>query len=313
MGQAASFFSIIVPTYNRPGQLATCLQALARLDYPHDCFEVIVVDDGSEMPLDKIVASCSNHLVVTLLRQKNAGPAAARNTGAEHARGTFLAFTDDDCVPAPDWLQTLRAHFVSTPDRMIGGQTLNALPLNQYATASQLIVDLVYAYYNADSEQARFVASNNLSLPAASFRTLGGFDSTFVTSEDRELCDRWLHHGYRMIYAPEVIVHHAHALTLRTFWWQHFNYGRGAMRFHQTRAQRNSGHFWQDLGFYQRLPSLLGKALVSARNEQAFRLIPLLAVWQGANTAGFAWEWMKQIAGRGAKRHNPSTSRVNNK
>src|SRR5919109_3753697 len=49
----------------------------------------------------------------------------------------------------------------------------------------------------------------------------GGFDTTFRTSEDRDLCDRWLHHAYRMIYAPEVIVSHAHPLTLRTFWRQH--------------------------------------------------------------------------------------------
>jgi GT2 family glycosyltransferase len=128
---------------------------------------------------------------------------------------------------------------------------------------------------------------------------MSGFDSTFATSEDRELCDRWLHHGYHMTYAPEVIVYHAHALTLRTFWRQHFAYGQGAMRFHRARAQRRSGQSWQELGFYLRLPSLLCRALVSVRNEQALRLIPLLAVWQGANTAGFAWEWMQQIVGKG--------------
>lgn len=291
-------FSIIVPTCNRPGQLAMCMQALARLDYPRDRFEVIVVDDGSEMPLDEIVARFCTQLVVTLLRQENAGPAAARNTGAEHARGTFLAFIDDDCTPASDWLQTLQTRFATTPDRIIGGRTLNALPLNLYTTASQLIIDLVYAYYNVDPNHARFFASNNLALPAASFRAISGFDPTFVTSEDRELCDRWLYHGYRMTYAPEAIVYHAHALTLRTFWRQHFRYGRGAMRFHQARAQRHSGQFWQELGFYIRLPALLYEALTAKRRGQALGLLPLLAVWQGANAAGFVWEWMKRIEGR---------------
>jgi GT2 family glycosyltransferase len=100
-----------------------------------------------------------------------------------------------------------------------------------------------YAYYNADPSQARFFASNNLVFPADGFHALGGFDTTFRTSEDRDLCNHGLHHGYHMTYAPEVIVSHAHVLTLRTFWQQHFNYGRGAFRYHRARARRGSGFF----------------------------------------------------------------------
>jgi len=68
---------------------------------------VIVVDDGSEMPLEAVVAAFHDQLDVTLLTEPHAGPATARNTGAVRAKGEFLAFTDDDCTPASDWLQTL--------------------------------------------------------------------------------------------------------------------------------------------------------------------------------------------------------------
>ncbi len=288
------FFSVIVPTYGRPGQLTTCLQALAHLHYPREHFEVVVVDDGSATPFDGVVAAFHDRLAVTLLRQSHAGPAAARNTGAAHAKGQFFAFTDDDCKPAFDWLQTLQLRFAIAPNQIVGGRTCNALPANPYSTASQIIIDMVYSYYNADPSRARFFASNNLALPANHFYTIGGFDPTFTTSEDRELCDRWLHHGYGMTYAPEVIVYHAHALTLRTFWWQHFNYGRGAFRFHRIRARRGSGRFRQELKFYTRLPSLLGHSLSQEQGMRRLLLPALLLVWQGANAAGFLWERMSQ-------------------
>jgi glycosyltransferase involved in cell wall biosynthesis len=87
MGREQPVFSIIVPTHSRPGPLAACLQALTGLDYARERFEVIVVDDGSKIPPKAAVESFRDHLQVTLLLQHHAGPAAARNAGATHARG----------------------------------------------------------------------------------------------------------------------------------------------------------------------------------------------------------------------------------
>ena len=64
------FFSIIIPTYNRPQILAGCLEAIALLEYPRDRFEVIVVDDGSENPLDSIVEPFKDKVIhINQLRQ----------------------------------------------------------------------------------------------------------------------------------------------------------------------------------------------------------------------------------------------------
>ena len=105
MGPKPPLFSVVIPTYGRPRQLTACLQSLARLDDSRGAFEVIVVDDGSETPPQAAIAAAGVRLDVALLQQSHAGPAAARNAGALKARGAFLAFTDDDCQPAPDWLQ----------------------------------------------------------------------------------------------------------------------------------------------------------------------------------------------------------------
>ena len=98
-------FSVVIPTYNRPSQLRECLEALADQDYPRTAFEVIVVDDGSTESLRGIDDLFRAKLPLVFLRQQNAGPASARNTGAQHAKGRYIAFTDDDCVPARDWLR----------------------------------------------------------------------------------------------------------------------------------------------------------------------------------------------------------------
>jgi GT2 family glycosyltransferase len=247
-----------------------------------------VVDDGSPTPPDAVVIPFRARLNITLLTQAHAGPATARNTGAAHAQGMFLAFTDDDCTPAADWLHSLAARFAIAPDCALGGRTLNALPANPYSTASQILIDYLYTYYNAGPNQASFFASNNLALPADHFHSIGGFDPIFplAAAEDREFCDRWLLHGYRMIYAPEVLVYHWHPLTCRTFWKQHWNYGRGASYFHHIRVRRGQGRTWlKPPAFFL---DLLRYPFSQVRGQRALLLAALLVMAQEATTGGSA-------------------------
>ncbi|NEQ26051.1 MAG: glycosyltransferase [Microcoleus sp. SIO2G3] len=283
------FFSIIVPTFNRPDRLAACLQSFAQIDYRRDRFEIIVVDDGGDVPLTSVVAAFQAQLSVTLLRQPHAGPAAARNTGTTQAKGEFLVFTDDDCLATSDWLEKLAARFTETRDRIIGGTTLNALSSNFYSTASQLLIDYLYSYYNFNPNEARFFASNNFALSKTLFEAIGGFNITFplAAGEDREFCYRWLDRGYGMTYAPEVVVYHAHELTLFKFWRQQFNYGRGAFYLRQVCSQLNSTpsklespQFYLNLLVYplqQKIPFSLP-------------LTVLFVVSQVATAAGILWE-----------------------
>jgi glycosyltransferase involved in cell wall biosynthesis len=281
------FFSIIIPTYRRPKRLAACLQSIARLDYPRDQFEVIVVDDGSPTPMQTVVADFSGQLEVMLIKQAHAGPATARNTGAAKAKGEILAFTDDDCEPAVNWLKTLAIRFAKNSRSAVGGRTINALPQNIYSTTSQMLIDYLYDYYNADPLQARFLTSNNIALLTKCFRGIGGFDATFrrAAGEDRELCDRWFQNGYRMIYAKEVLVYHTHALSLRTFWKQHFNYGHGASHFHHARKLRGQRRIGLEPPvFYS---NLLRYPFLKSKSLPSLLLTTLLLVSQSANSIGF--------------------------
>lgn len=292
-GMGLPFISVIVPTYERPLQLAACLRALAQLDYPRERFEVVVVDDGSAHSPTSIVKQFAELLDLKLCEQQNRGPAGARNFGATRARGQLLAFTDDDCAPDPGWLRALASCFKASPDNLIGGRTFNALTHNPYSETSQRIIEVVYEHFNADPQDARFFAANNLAVSAERFRLMKGFDESFITSEDRELCARWRSAGLGLTYAPEAVVHHAHNLTLGTLWRQHFGYGRGALRFHRARAANGDGPFKPDLAFYLKLMRA-GRA--RSRKSRAAQLTALLFWSQLANAAGFFYE--KYEAGR---------------
>jgi len=294
-------FSIVIPTYNRPAQLAICLQACAGLDYRHDRFEVIVVDDGGSTPLDEIIGRFHGALTLKLLRQENTGPAAARNRGVSEASGEFLAFTDDDCAPAPNWLRALAEQCITSPDCAVGGRTENVLTHNLYSTASQLLISYLFSYYNAVPRAATFFPSNNLAFPAARFRDIGGFDMTYprAAGEDRELCDRWLHHGHRMVYAVEAVVYHAHDLSLLTYWFQHFHYGQGALCFHQVRANRGQRRIKVEPPMFYL--NMLRYPFVSAQGVKALFLTFLLVTAQVANATGFLWERIR----KGRRSHVP--------
>ncbi|VAW34832.1 Glycosyl transferase, family 2?, partial [hydrothermal vent metagenome] len=236
------FFSIIVPTYNRPRRLASCLRALADLDYPRDQYEVIVVDDGSVQSSEEMVASFADKICVQYVYQENQGPAVARNNGARMANGRFLAFTDDDCVPSASWLHQLASQLISEPQKMVGGYTRNALSRNPFSITSQLLIDYLYHHFNRTESRARFFTSNNFVVSADLFWQVGGFDETMplAAGEDREFCDRWLESGFGMIYLPRAVIFHAHKLGIRSFWRQHFNYGRGAWHYRALRSQRTA-------------------------------------------------------------------------
>jgi glycosyltransferase involved in cell wall biosynthesis len=281
-------FTVIVPTHNRPLQLARCIEALGKLEYPVDRLEVIVVDDGGTASLAEIENAFRDKLSLKVLRQEQAGPAAARNNGARHAQGRFLAMTDDDCAPATDWLTRLNENFEQDPERLYGGKTLNGLPDKRCAAASQIIIDVVYALQAGLVNFPQFFATNNFALSAAAFHEVGGFRESFRTSEDREFCDRWVHQGRGMAHVREAVVYHSHDLDFPALMRQHFNYGRGAFRFHRLRSQRGWGQFH----FYGQFYVALLQHCHTRRFPDSFLLAALLVCTQLAATAGFVRESM---------------------
>lgn len=289
-------FSVVIATFNRPGELTRCVRAISELNYARDEFEVIVVNDGGQpKQLDhlKQLAGDVDFRVVSI---RNTGPGAARNAGAAIARGDFLAFVDDDCIPPRDWLTKLSAAVERSPGAMIGGSTVNVLRSNLFSQASQTLVEYVYAYYNeTGGERNEFFASNNMTLAAAAFHGIGGFDESFRTAEDRELCNRWRAAGGKFVYVPGVIMAHAHRLRLLSFLRQHFGYGRGALPYWQKSAPNGvRGIRVEPVRFYA------GMLSYPFRHHRPYAAIlsALILLSQVANAWGFAYEGLRRVVVR---------------
>ncbi len=280
-----TYFSIVVPTYNRPFFLRLCLSAMARLNYPTNRFEIIVVDDGGKADLTPIIQNLKKRLNLRLIRQSNGGPASARNLGAEHANGDFLAFTDDDCAPTQDWLRCLASSLESNPKAAVCGKTLNSCVENIFSTTNQLISDYLIGRFNRNPKNASFAFGNNLAISRNLYHHMGGFNKDFTTGEDREFCYRLRKMSLQLIYEPQAVVLHAHDLTLKTLFQQHYAYGVGSCRYH--RRCRNDDQLLLKLEsppFYFRLIKYPFKRL---RKPQAALTMLIVVVSQFAILLGF--------------------------
>ena len=188
------FFSVIVPTYERPGALCRVIEALNRQTFPD--FEVIVVDQSaSPKPLPQ---SLTKKLRIKVICSLERGPARARNRGIEQARSLFLAFTDDDCIPADNWLERAAEHLDHRELAGLEGRVCtNKLGDPRYRTVS-----------NVGFEAIGFMTAN-LFLRRELVRKAGGFDERFDAAfrEDTDLGWRILQSG-EIPHAEDVVVFH---------------------------------------------------------------------------------------------------------
>jgi GT2 family glycosyltransferase len=266
--------------------LAPCLDALACQTLGVDRFEVIVVNDGSFHDLEPLAEKIrgAKQLRLRIENIAQGGPGAARNHGARLAKAPALAFTDDDCVPEPDWLEALARELPRSPAALLGGPVGNLLPNRPGSEASQVLIDFLYHYYNADFEDARFFTSNNMATSREIFLRHGGFNAEFHLNagEDRDLCARWREHGGKLVFVASARIGHAHDLSLARFWRQHLRYGHGAAGY--WLARRQPALRVEPAGFYLKLLAYPFQALSPMR---ALRASLLLAVAQLANALGF--------------------------
>ncbi len=219
-------FSVVVPTYNRAAMLRQVLERLMAQAYPREAFEVIVVDDASPDDTPRLLAELQASLPLRHLRHPhNRGQAAGRNWGIKEARGGFVAFTDDDCQPPPDWLEHLERLLEENPGCAgVGGLQL---PLEVETLASrfwQARADIWAKVGDRPFEVTlqRFVApgTNNVAYRRDVLLRLGGFCEELRDGEDADLNWRLLEMGERLLLDPSLQVRHHDPQTTKDLWRQ---------------------------------------------------------------------------------------------
>ena len=112
-------YSLIIPAYNRPDEVDELLESLTHQTFTD--FEVVVVEDGSERPSDKVVERYAERLTVRYYMKTNSGPGQTRNYGAERARGDYFIVLDSDCILPPGYLQAVEDELRREPADAFGG------------------------------------------------------------------------------------------------------------------------------------------------------------------------------------------------
>jgi GT2 family glycosyltransferase len=286
MGEKPTLVSLIIPTYNRNNQLKECLQSVTKMKFPKEELEVIIVNDGGNEFDDDLNKLINEHGYKTY-SQENNGPAAARNYGAAHAAGNYLAFIDDDCIPAADWLSIMVGKAEKSPEDLIGGKVVNALKENIYAEASQMIIDYLYTAWETKRTVRSFFTTNNMIMSRMGFEKMNGFDKDFTSAaaEDREFCTRWQVAGKKMNFDPNAIVYHLHKLHFKSFLTQQFNYGKGLFLYDKKCKQiTKQKRRLESLSFYFKL---LMYPFKMKPIFKAMKLFILMVISQAALFSGY--------------------------
>ncbi len=225
--------SVVVCSYNGAATIGKCLESLMYLDYPD--YEVILVDDGSTDCTPEIAEQFPQ---VVYHRQLNRGLSAARNKGAELARGDIIAFTDDDCVADEHWLLYLVQAMQDLHVDAVGGPNISP-PDDAWVARCVAASPGNPSHVMLDNRYAEHVPGCNLAIRRSTLLDLGGFDPQFrVAGDDVDLCWRLLDAGLRIGYAPGAMVWHHRRSTIERYAKQQKGYGRSEAIVHFKHPQR---------------------------------------------------------------------------
>lgn len=259
--------SVIIPAYNAEKTIRGCLDSLMKQDYTEG-YEVIVVDDGSTDSTSKIV---SEYKDVRFTRQKNAGPAAARNKGASQARGDIILFTDSDCIPESNWITEMIKPFRNSSD--IVGVKGRYKTRQREITAKFVQLEYEDKYnYMQKNDHIDFIDTYSAGFKKNVFLEMNGYDTEFpvACAEDVELSYRLSNKGFKMVFNPDAIVYHIHPNKLSHYLKKKFKFAYWrmiALKKNPNKAIKDS-HTPQIMKFQVFFPPVIfGSAILATKYE----------------------------------------------
>lgn len=223
--------SVVIATYQRNDSVLELLSQLADQTLWRDEFDVVVVDDGSAAPAAPVLEAAGFPFRLTVLAQKNAGPAAARHRGILTATGALIVIIDDDMRILPDFLASHVAAHANRGRHVVLGR-LRAQPGASLELFDRLHLDLNDKLArnfagNPDAIRGSSLYTGNVSFRREDYLHVGGFDPNFRISEDAELGIRLEESGATFALSDEAQSFHASDHTSAKRWMTRSSaYGR---------------------------------------------------------------------------------------
>lgn len=198
--------SVIVPARNEAAHLPALLASLARVDYPRDRMEIIVVDHQSTDESARIACEAG----ATVISHRGGTISSVRNRGARSANGDVLAFLDADCTVDQMWLSTALCHFVDPCVGAVG--SYHAVPLDPPTWVRAVLQKQIEA--RPALSEATWLPSGNMFVRRDVFDSCGGFDESMATCEDVDISYR-IAQRYRLVADARILCwHHGEPCTL---------------------------------------------------------------------------------------------------
>ncbi len=223
---ASMKYSFVIPVYNRPDEVDELLESLCQQELGD--FEVLVVEDGSSIPCEEVVARYAGRLDVHYYTKPNSGPGQTRNYGVERAKGEYVLILDSDAVLPGGYLASVEAELAANPCDAFGG------PDRSHASFTAMQKAINYAMTSffttggirgGKKKMDKFYPrSFNMGVRTEVYRQLGGF-SEMRFGEDIDFSTRIFKGGYSCRLFPEAWVWHKRRTDLRKFFKQVHNSG----------------------------------------------------------------------------------------
>lgn len=221
------YVSIIVAVFNGEKVIDDCVQSLLAQDYPKDKYEIIVVDNNSK---DRTKEVIKKYPVRCVSEDKIQGPSAARNAGADVAKGEFLAFFDADQVAEENWLKKILEGWEDNKYGAFAGRNVHTNSkkniLGEYweGVKSKNIEEK-----QQDFAKVNYFAGGNIALKQDVFMEIGGFDVSMITCEDIDMGLRLQKETRFLIkYNNDAIAYHKERQDMASLLKREFGFGYGS-------------------------------------------------------------------------------------
>lgn len=218
-------YSVIIPVYNRPDEIADLLESLAAQTARN--FEVIIVEDGSTKPCREVMRRYDGKVDVKYFFKDNEGRSIARNYGMERATGSYFIFFDSDCVIPADYFEKLNRFAAERPLDCFGGPDAAD---TSFTTTQKAINHAMTSFLTTGGIRGGKISLEkftprtfNMGFSRKVYETTGGFREMF--SEDIDMSTRIRLDGFSIGLYPDLPVYHKRRVDFRKFLRQVYVFG----------------------------------------------------------------------------------------
>ncbi len=290
------FFSVIIPVFNRPGELLELLNSLTQQTFTN--FEVVVIEDGSAVSSLGIVDSFKYILQIHYLSQENTGQGFARNNGMSHAKGDFFIILDSDVILPQHYLDILNHTIIERQLDAFGGPDAATSDFTNLQKAMDFAMTSFWTTGGIRGklkDPAKYQARGfNMGVSRQVFEKIGGFLDP-NQGEDIEYSLRIKKAGFKLELVEEAFVFHKRKNTLWSFAKQAFSFGRNRVnvsRFHPEAIK--VVHLLPTFFLFFLLSILISLVFFK------FLLFPqllILGVWAGLVIYSASWKYQSILVG----------------